>query len=216
MLTLTADHRAAAIALLLEQHKTPVIQAIVSACAAPLNLLEQTTIDMVTKRISIDAAEGVQLDAIGELLRLPRAGLVDSVYRLRLKKQIAIYKSSGRGDDLIAIATDVVAGFNVHLYEHEESPLEFEAYQRRISDGVVLPFDGGLEPGWTAAEADLVFDYLNRARPGAAYFVLINRDFTTTMSGKSPFRFDGFGGATFDVDYAWSLAVRSSQPIIPE
>lgn len=216
-LTLIADHRAAAVALLLEQHKKPAITAVVDALIGPMNEIESTTIDMLDKRISIDASEGVQLDAIGELLRTPRQpAVVDADYRIELKRQVLINKSKGRGDDLIAVSNDIIVDSNVGLWQYEDAPLEFEAIQRRRSDGVLMPWDGGAAPAWTEAEHNMIFRYLNRARAAATYFVLLSRDQNAQSSGQTPFAFDGKNGATFDDEYNFHIRTSSAQPITPE
>lgn len=52
-------------------------------------------------KMSIDIAEGVELDYIGEFLIQSRNGLTDGVYRLFLKAKAAVISSRGTVDDIL-------------------------------------------------------------------------------------------------------------------
>lgn len=57
----------------------------------------------------IDTALGAQLDRIGWLLDLPRAGWPDETYRLLLRAQVLVLRSNGRWGDLIKILVALYA-----------------------------------------------------------------------------------------------------------
>lgn len=100
-----ADHVTAALNRLPAQFNTkPKIRAMLTAFANPAVTIENALFQLLTQR-AIDTSEGVQLDAIGEIVGQPRAGLIDNQYRLYLRARIATNKSRGTVEDLIRIAT---------------------------------------------------------------------------------------------------------------
>lgn len=100
---------------------------------------------------TLDHAIGDQLDGIGQVVDLARAGWEDETYRTLLRAQILVLRSKGTWPELIAILTTV--GIDVTLallYEHPPAA-------GRIVLGAPLPTEV------TGAE---VFDLLRRAKPG--------------------------------------------------
>jgi hypothetical protein len=212
MLTLIADHRAAAIALLLKaaqdaRHRGDRFWL----GESPLNLLEATTLEMLTKRISIDASEGVQLDAIGELLNTPRGSSTDVAYRLRLKRQVAI----DGGSRPRRRHHHAVSQHRPRLQRRHLPPRECASAVRGSSATHVRRRSAPVRR-WCRAWLD------NRRGPACLRLpesCSCSRDLLRAyQSGlrlvdvlaSLLFRFDR--SAAFDIDYCWSLAVRSSAP----
>lgn len=207
------DHVAAALALLLAQFRgKPGIEALLGGLVTPMTAIEADAFDLMAGRIGIDVAEGVQLDLIGELLKVARpTGMSDVDFRGVLQKEIQLHASNGTTDDIIAVALDVVSGWGVATIEASDARAEFEAQARRSSDGAVMPYDaitGG--PGWTEEEFNAVWGYLNRARAAGVYFVLLARTaiveaaWSVTVTGDAPSATGEatFGGDTYDV-FMW-------------
>ena len=192
------DHATDAVELLLQQFKGKVaIEALVSALTSPLNEYETASIDLLNKRIDIDAADGVQLDGIGGLLGCSRQGLADAAYRVALRQEIALHASTGSIDDIIAITgarvaideyndvdADVLAATDPDFWATSQA--EFEARTRNVTTGDVIEVV-------TQAEADELFRLINRARPAGVYFVLFYR-----LTAATGFAFDGTGATGFD------------------
>lgn len=200
-----ADHRPEAIANLKAQFRgKAAFGAFVGALVAPLNEIETTLFAMLAQRVDIDAAEGVQLDQLGAMLGVLRNGGSDAAYRLRIRAEIAVLSSRGTGDDIINATEDLVAGWGVKLVEPSFAPAEFEATLRRDSDGALLPLQGISE-----ADADLIAQYIQRARAAGVYFVF---RYTIPNAGSEPFfRFDGSGGVGgFDTTYKFLVGTRSA------
>lgn len=187
----TTAHEREAIALLLEQFKgRAAIEALVSSVVAPLNLVESTLFDLLNKRIDIDNAEGVQLDAIGDLLARPRQGLSDANYRTDLRAKIQLHASNGTRDALITLTGDTVT-----IREFPNAAAEFEAFHEPYATII------------TDAAANALYRLLNRGRAAGVYFVLHWR----AASAGSPFAFDGLGGAKFDGGFGMEIAARAAR-----
>lgn len=99
-----------ALSRLTEQFKgQPNIAALLTALVQPTQDLQDACTELLTER-SISTAVGVQLDTIGDILNLPRAGLTDAVYRLYLSGKAAADRSRGLTEDLITVSRAVLAG----------------------------------------------------------------------------------------------------------
>lgn len=76
-------------------------------------------------KMSIDIAEGTELDYIGEFLVQPRNGLTDGVYRLFLKAKAAAISSRGTVDDILTALELFLNTDTVYL---EIYPMYIEIY----------------------------------------------------------------------------------------
>jgi len=104
MITPITDHKEQAKAKLLMQYKgKPKIEGTVDALVIQLQELEDVLTDLRTKRLSIDDAEGFQLDKIGEIINQTRGNLTDVDYRLLLKVRILITISNCEPETVIHI-----------------------------------------------------------------------------------------------------------------
>lgn len=98
-----ADHGTDAAGLLLSQFQgRPRIEAFLRALLAGVQDLDDG-IYQVLIGIWIDGAEGVQLDELGEILALPRAGWPDTTYRTFLRAQVLVYRSEGTWPDIVGL-----------------------------------------------------------------------------------------------------------------
>lgn len=201
------DHEEEAVALLLEQFKgKAAIEAWLRGLVAPLNGVESIAVDLLTKRYTIDDAEGVQLDGIGALVGMPREdGLSDADYRIQIRQQIAVNASNGRGDDIInaSFVGFGVSGAFIHLVEAEEANGEFEAYERTPDTGAILE---GIFSNDFAAR---IFRLVNLSRSASFYFVMYWGDLDTTSS-KPGFKYDTAGGG-YDGLAAYRIAARAAE-----
>lgn len=134
-------------------------ETLVCAIVDELQELEQASSD-VGAYSSIATATGIRLDWIGALLKYPRDGLTDSVYRTRLEVRAFLRSAWGLADRLIEALVMLVDGASaVSLEEH--FPAAF-----------VLTADDGIPNVDGYAFAAL----LRWAKPNAVLFILLHTD----------------------------------------
>jgi len=153
------------------------LELLVRAYVAELQALDTAATDLLTDT-TLDGAEGVQLDGLGQIIGIERNGLDDEPYRSLLRAYIRINTSGGTIEDINAIVrfatntTEADAAFSL-----TDGPLaEFLVVFSEILSG---------ETGQIAAEAM----YAGKAAGVHAVF-----EYHTT---EPIFAFDGAGGADF-------------------
>lgn len=131
------NHGDQAVSWLLEQFKgKPKIEAFLRALIAPVQRLEDTLWQVLTRVVDMEHAEGVHLDLFGRILQLPRAGLADDEYRSRLRVWQLVLRSDGKAEQLIHIADrfdDVSAVEGDRVVWDEGSP--------RVGGAMVITMD---------------------------------------------------------------------------
>lgn len=112
----TAHAEAALERVLAQDHGKPRIEGIARIHAARMQKCENAAWDLLTKRY-LDTAEGVQLDALGKILRMPRppATSTDDEYRLVLAGQIQALRSCGSVPAILAVFQAVFPTALVHV-----------------------------------------------------------------------------------------------------
>lgn len=97
------DHCGDATSLLISQFRDkPRLEAIICALTDGVQDLDDVVWQMLTERW-LSTAIGVQLDGIGQILDLPRAGWGDETYRVLLGAQVLVLRSKGTWSDVFAI-----------------------------------------------------------------------------------------------------------------
>lgn len=118
-ITQIADHCDSGLAVLISQFRNkPRIEGFLCALLDSFNAAETATIDLLTKVLSIDQAEGAQLDIIGSIVTEPRNGRLDSDYRRYLRVRLAVNLSKGTYAELINVGslfTGVSSGWTIVL-----------------------------------------------------------------------------------------------------
>lgn len=108
----------------------------------------------------IDTSIGAQLDRLGWLLDLPRAGWPDETYRQLLRAQVLVLRSAGTWRDvgkiLRALSIDVTGG----IFEDSGTAASTVHLVHDLEDGSI--------------RSKLVFWLLNRAKPAAVRFELVH------------------------------------------
>lgn len=164
------SHGDAGVALLLSQFRDkPKIEALLRAFLDGMQDLENAIYQVLTERW-IDTAVGAQLDELGGILDLPRTGWGDETYRIMLRAQVRVLRSSGTWPDLLGIL-DVI-GVPLSATSVSDSGMA----EARVVLGDYLSGD---------IEALDAFGLLERARPGGVRLTL---EYPTTASATS-FRF---------------------------
>lgn len=150
------DHGVAS-ALLIDQFRTKTrIVLVLRSLLAGVTDLHDAIWQCLTERW-LDTSIGVQLDAIGWILDLPRLGWSDETYRLLLKVQVLTLGADGTWPDTFAIVA--AAGFDVSLCRK---------WEPRLAAKVL--YLG--EPFADDVTAELVFAFLARATPAGVRFTL--------------------------------------------
>lgn len=99
----TTDHTERGLTKFLEQFKgQPILSALLRSYLNRVQELEDAIWEVILIR-GIDESEGVNLDAIGGIVGRPRLGLGDVDYRVALRAQIRINRSSGTPEDMIVV-----------------------------------------------------------------------------------------------------------------
>lgn len=76
--------------------------------------IEEAFWQLFTER-GVDTAEGVTLDAIGNLVGQKRGGLDDDNYRRLVRARISVNRSKGKQSDILKIARSIIDDPNAHL-----------------------------------------------------------------------------------------------------
>lgn len=150
------DHGSAS-SLLIDQFRTKTRIVLFLQCLlAGVTDVDDAIWQCLTERW-LDTSIGVQLDRLGWILDLPRLGWGDETYRLLLKVQVLTLKSGGTWTDTFAIVT--AAGFDASLCHTWEPRL-----------AAFILYLG--EPFADDVTAELVFGFLDRAKPAGVRFTL--------------------------------------------
>ena len=117
------DHEADGLDTLIYDLRKPKMQALLSSYLAKVQEAEDEVWNLYICSMIRDAF-GQALDFLGGLVTQPRENRTDEVYRLWILAKALVLRSSGRPEELIAIARMVVpAGVRVHVVE--EYPAAF-------------------------------------------------------------------------------------------
>jgi hypothetical protein len=104
---------------LLEQFRgKSKLEALLRSYLRRIQELEDATWEVITLR-ALDVAEDAALDMLGRIVGRGRGDLSDEDYRIALRAQIRINRSSGTTEDLIAVGVlSLPSGFALSLTEH--------------------------------------------------------------------------------------------------
>jgi hypothetical protein len=122
----------------------------------------------IVESLDLLSGTGAALDVIGAWLRAPRFGEPDSLYRLRLRVEVAVLLSRGSNDDILAVLQAALAEFPGTVTEYEEpSPAT-----------VIYRAYGPLPSGYPAA----ILRYLQRSRVAG---VRLELEYSDAFPGES-------------------------------
>lgn len=174
-----ADHIARALSRLVQQFpKSGSVAGLVSVAAGRCQGVEDALFSLIEGRL-LDTAEGVQLDALGRLVKQPRNGLDDDTYRLRIRVRIRLNRSSGTGPELTRIFSLLQPTNVVELQEYPPAGLHLL-----------------LQEPITATEAADLTDVLGDAVSAGVHALLV----WTESPDADVFTFDS-GGLGFDAGH---------------
>ena len=96
--------------------------------------VEDALYQLLTERY-LDKAIGTQLDVLGEIVDVERAGLSDGVYRTRIRFKIGQNTSGGTLDDLIRIFKILTLADLVYINEYQYAKIAL-GFGSNISDAI--------------------------------------------------------------------------------
>ncbi len=110
-ITKNTQHNEEGLALFIDRYKNkPRMAALLTIFMNQIQDLEDALFELITDR-TIDAAIGVQLDILGDIVGQPdRAGLSDDNYRTIIRARIKVNRSDGHGDQMIEILLLIALG----------------------------------------------------------------------------------------------------------
>lgn len=176
-LYLKENHVAEGISYLMEQYKGQAkIEAFLVAFLERIQELEYAIWDLVSLK-DLDTAEGAQLDLIGRIVNRAREGRDDDTYRLWLRAQVIINRSSGTPEEMLSIARLVTRADIDQATIIEWYPARFAIY---------------VSVGMTEQDAATLLELLTLAKAaGVAVFL----EYATSDDGS--FVFEGGDGLGF-------------------
>jgi len=116
--------------LLLAQYQdSPRLKSLICSFVERIQELETASLDVYNNVISIETAEGAQLDILGKIVGEARGDRNDAMYRNALRVRILINLSQGTIEDLVQIAAlfeqiDLEVGSYVDVQEVQPARLE--------------------------------------------------------------------------------------------
>lgn len=180
-ITPIATHKEDTLNRLIQQYRTEIfvenpliayifttIQKIINVYTAQIQELEGLLSDLDI-RIDLDNAEGVYLDAIGDIVQQSRTSLDDAIYRIFIKGKIIVNTSNGTPEQLISASKLLTGSAEIFLLEY---------FPAAVSVMGTTPIIAGLE--------QIMHDMLKKAVPVGVLF-----DYIGTYEEDNAFSFDG-------------------------
>lgn len=158
-----------AVSLFIEQFKgKPNLDAWAKSYLKQVQDLEDATFEIIFARV-LEAAVGVQLSIIGEIVGQPRTTSDDDRYRTMIRARIAINLSHATAEDLITIAALILSPFGESFRVRDEPPAQIRV---EVLDPLI------------STDADLFFDLLDLADPAGVRLLLQWQSTLATSSDK--------------------------------
>lgn len=129
--------------LLLAQYQdSPRLKSLLCAFLNQIQLLETATYNVSENVLSIETAEGVQLDLLGEIIGEGRDGQTDDEYRDDLRVRVLVNKSNGTREEMIAIVRlfenmDDETGAYVSVNETQPAGFEIRVFTTVLENPAV-------------------------------------------------------------------------------
>lgn len=159
------DHVQAGLDLLIQQYRDkPRIAGWLTAYLNRCQELEDAIWSVIVGRL-IDAAEGVQLDALGSIVGQVRQGEADELYRIRIRARIAANKSLGTPDDVLNVAIIASNKTPDLVFYTELYPATFHIELFNIT---------------AVAAASVIHELIHAAKPPGVGFALLYSSFATS------------------------------------
>ena len=118
------QHVKEGLAKLLTQFKgLPNFAALLTSYLTQIQELETVYFELLIER-RLDNAVGAQLDGIGRIVDLPRAGRTDEAYRTAIRGQISVLKLNSRIEDILLVVTLSLPGATVEIIEFQPAAIE--------------------------------------------------------------------------------------------
>lgn len=176
MLTQKTDHKDEAVSFLLTQLKQAgKLQAFLKSFVGQVQILEDEFFALLLER-SIDTAIGAQLDALGTIVNVPRDGLSDDAYRLRLRVGVLANASSGTVEDILSVVTRLT-----------DSPVRVGEMPFPDLITLVAEFQVELQEPSDVTETVLIASFVRRIRAAGVYAYVVAGNADVTPGGSEDF-----------------------------
>jgi hypothetical protein len=106
-----ADHSARGVALLTDRFRQPIISALLTSWLDEVQELEDVFADLLARGI------WVPLDRVGRIVGQPREGRDDTTYLAWILARVLVNRSSGKTEQIIALAKKLGLGVPVRVEE---------------------------------------------------------------------------------------------------
>lgn len=171
-------HTATALAQLIEQFQdSSDIKALIAAFVDRAQDLENALFPLLEIR-NVDTMTGDRLDGLGQIVNVGRGGRTDDEYRLRIRAELAILKSTGIARDLVSTLQLLIAQTVADIQVDEYYPKTIYLRPRNFSVG--------------STDMDAVAGLLRRAAPAGTSLQVIYS--TTETSDDAMFRYSDTAG----------------------
>lgn len=151
------DHAARALARLLWQYRDKTrLAGVLNASSAQIQELENALYELWSLR-TLDAATGAQLDVIGKMVKQPREGVSDAVYRPRIRARIRALRSSGLVEDVVQ-TLDLLVPTTVTIKLRQQPPAGFSI----LLDDVAI----------ASGDLDLYATFVDRAKAAGVHAII--------------------------------------------
>lgn len=152
----STDHVARGLSKFLSQFRNkPLLAALLRSYLNRVQELEDATWEVILNRL-LDNAEGVQIDVIGRIVGRGRNNLGDADYKIAVRAQIRINRSSGRPEDVIDVARlSLPPGFTL-------------SYEEIYPAAIYVQIYGGVD-----FNIDVLYQNLVRAKAGGVKLWLV-------------------------------------------
>ena len=179
-MTTNTTHTATALAQLIEQFQDSAdLKSLLTAFVDRVQDLEDALYPMLEIR-NIDTMTGDRLDGLGQIVNVDRGGRTDDEYRLRIRAELAILKSTGIARDLISTLQLLVAQTVADIQVDEYYPKTIFLRPRNFSVGT--------------SDMETVADLLRRAAPAGTNLQVIYS--TVESDDADVFRFSSTTGVS--------------------
>lgn len=170
-ITKNLQHAAEGLGLFIDRYKNkPRLASLNNIFLKQVQDLEDALFELITER-TIDAAVGVQLDILGDIVGQPdRVGLSDDDYRTIIRARIKVNRSDGKAEQLIEILVLIATALSVLPLS-----IEFTDYPPA---GFILQLNSDIG----ALDPLLAFQLLNDARGAGIKFQFV---FTTEPEAET-------------------------------
>lgn len=166
-------------------------ELLVDAYVQELQELDTAATELL-QLITLDGAEGVQLDGLGQILGVDREGLSDEQYRSLLRAYVQVNTSSGTIEELITVSR-LALGI-------ADDPAEIVVHEEQYPAGFTISYDSSV----TVHVGEITAEAIYQGKAAGIHGIF------QYFHSTPVFAFDGAnGGSKFDGGHYLKTAIRN-------